>query len=1449
MANDNGRQDYRIVLDNSALNISATEARNILHNIGSTATKESATMDNALLKVGKTLGVVFAAGQLKAFASQVVSLRSEIQSLEISFQTLAGKTKGDALFQSLREFAVKTPMMLKDLAQGAQTMLAFNIEAEKVMPILQAIGDVSMGDAQKFNSLTLAFSQMSATGKLMGQDLLQMINAGFNPLAVISEKTGKSIGELKEQMEGGKISVQMVTDAFIAATSEGGKFNGMLEKQSQGLQGAISNLQGAIDDMMNEIGTATEGATVSAIHAVTELVKNYEHVGRVLAGIIATYGVYRAALIAVTAASGWATAAEAIHYNWLLLVEKAQKMLNATMLANPYVLVATLIAGVVAAMVSMKTEAERLKEAEEDYEAQKQKVIEKEQQHKQEIEQLCSIAADEAVATDTRRDALFQLEKKYPDIFAKYDTEYEKLSNIKKIKEEIAELDGKKSITKTRNELENVDQRIKALEAKKATLREEWEDANGSGTKMRKKTVGGLTRDEEIELKMLMGKRRELSEKARKDDVDAYFVNLTGVSNEDLSRMIATRKTLLAKIAMEEQNGKSNINGRIAGEGATLNGVYSKEELQAQLQALQRQQNYRDADTKSGAQWLAEKRKTYESALAAYNNYVNGVTSKGVKQEDFAKEAARLKAEMETAKKEYEKIKPATDNDSKSAAKKAEEQRKKDNNITVENAKRLRAIEEAKEAEIRVTRDAMLQVEQEKLNLQKDSVDKQLAQIEIDKKRMEYAIADREAELLKKYRDIKEKQWENENPNAKDKGIAFDPTSITAEDMKAAAKAPNMGWLAEALNAITASRKIMTETAQKRERDAMDSMLAEILTYEQQRLKITEEYTRKRNDLYAKDKDGNIKTDANGNKVFRKGASQGNIDELDRRRDEALKGIDELFASREASYEGWCNSIANLSIANLEQVLKRAKLALTELEADPNANPQQLAVARAKVNTAQKKLNSAKSDESLNPGKRTIKEWQDLYKTLNDVKKSFDEIGDAVGGVVGDIISAAGDIATSTLSMINGMVQLAQWSTISTKMTAEGVSAAIQTVEKASVILTIISAAMQIAMQIINLFNDDDKKQKEIEHLQDRIDTLQWELDHAEIGRIQSEYGSSFDLVRNSIAATRQELIASNAATNSWWQNFRLRFTSASRNADLLKGSIEKIADAYSNMKYTADKALGSTKYDEARAQLENIAQQQILITEQISSEKSKKKTDWGQIEQWQQQIEELGQQAVAIINELTEGIIGNTASDLAQELSDAFFEAFENGENYAEAWGVKVKEIVGDIMKRMLVQKVLEERLGEVFDKYKAIWFRNGTFQGFDAVTNSMAQFGADLNAVGNEWITIWEAMPDHLKNMFVKSEDTSREASQKGIAQASQDSVDELNGRTTAIQGHTYSIAENFKMMIDISNRILNAVINIESETKGLGERMSKIEGYTKDTKDGIDELVTKGVKIKDY
>lgn len=1432
---DNGRLNVAVGLDNSRLRSDATESQNILRSISRSAEQEGARMENALLKVGTVIGTAFALNKLKDFSAQVVKIRGEIQSLEISFRTLAGEAQGDKLFQGIREFAVKTPMMMKDLAAGAQTMLAFNIEAEKIMPLLQAIGDISMGDAAKFNSLSLAFSQMSATGKLMGQDLLQMINAGFNPLSVIAQKTGKTIGELKEQMEAGKITTEMVTEAFMAATAEGGKFHNMLEQQSHGIQGSISNLQGAIDDMMNEIGTATEGTMVSVINAATSLAKNYEQVGRVLVGLIATYGTYKAALIAVTACKGWATAAEALHYNWLLLVEKAQKMLNATMLANPYVLVATLIAGVVAAMVSMKTEAEKLKEKEEEYEEQKRKVIEAEQKHKEEIEKLCSVAEDEAVSTDLRREALHKLEQKYPDIFAKYKTETDMLENIKRIKQEIAELDGKKSVTNPKNELASVNKRIAELEAKAKTERTEYVEANASGTKMTAKKTGGLTADEKRELEVLKRKRSTLQGQSKKADADAYFANLTGISNDELSRQIKVRQNLLAKMDMGG-NTRGTITGNIPHAG-----TYTREELQAQLQQLQRQQSYRDAESKSGAQWVADKKKAYQDALKAYNDYVNGITSKGVKEEDFKRKSEELKAEMEAAKKAYDKVKPTTDNERSKAARDAKRKQEEENRTAVQIAERKQRIEKYTDAVTRAQKEAEFEIEQNEINLLEDGVEKELRQIDFNYRRLIFENEKRAAEMVEALRDKKALEWENANPTAKKNRQTFDRSTVTSDDLSPEQK-----------KQLEEYARIAGEIRTKGERDALRQMLDDVMTYEQSRLKIAEEYTKKRNALYETeeyvDTDGKtksrIKTDANGKGVLRSGVTQGNLDELKRQEEEAIKAVDEQFAAREVDYQAWCNAIGELTLKQLEDLLAKAKAELETLQKN-GASGAELATARAKVNKLDGAVKQANAKDKLAPKKRTIKEWQDLYSTLNDCAGAFDEIGEAVGGTTGEILKAAGQIATSTLSMINGIVTLANSSGTAMQGTAAAASTAIQTVEKASVILTVISAALQIATAIANLFNDDEAKQEEIERLQDRIDQLQWELDNADIMRLNSQYGSSVERVRKSMLETRIEMINLAAATGDWWTMMIACYGKLSNNTAVLQKTVKALADQYEKMAYTADKALGDARYDDYYSQLQNISQQQILIQEQIENEKSKKKTDNGKIAEWEQKIEELGQQAVAIINDMLEDIIGGSAVQISEQLSDAFFDAFANGEDAAEAWGDKVKEIASDIVKRMLVQKMLEPEIGKIFDKYKAQWFKDGKFVGAEEVKNSMGSFMADLMETQSVMTQIWDAIPEELKQFL--SGDAEREGVQKGIAAASQDSVDELNARATTIQSHTYSISENTKLLVANTTAILSSVTAIEAHTEAMSSRLESVERNVKVMRDTLDDFNTQGMKLK--
>jgi len=222
---------------------------------------------DAAMKYGKILGV---AGTVAGgFA---IKTAADLQSLSTNFETLTGSAeKGRKVFTDLKKMGATTPFEIGDLAKATQTMLAFGISVDKTQGYLQMLGDISMGNKDKLRGLALAFSQVQSTGRLMGQDLLQMINQGFNPLTIISQKTGRSMKDLKKDMEDGKITVEMVTDAFKTATSEGGLFYKGMEQGSKTLSGTFSTLMDNIKLMsaglagLADDGTIVEGSLLDLV--------------------------------------------------------------------------------------------------------------------------------------------------------------------------------------------------------------------------------------------------------------------------------------------------------------------------------------------------------------------------------------------------------------------------------------------------------------------------------------------------------------------------------------------------------------------------------------------------------------------------------------------------------------------------------------------------------------------------------------------------------------------------------------------------------------------------------------------------------------------------------------------------------------------------------------------------------------------------------------------------------------------------------------------------------------------------------------------------------------------------------------------------------------------------------------------------------------------------------
>lgn len=224
---------------------------------------------NNILAAAST--AVRAASRIGTTIGETMQASLDRQQLQVSFDVLTGsKAAGGKLTQELVDLQ-KNTILGQEVFKNAQTMLGFGFKDTEVVENLRMLGDVSMGDAEKLNSLTLAFSQIRSAGKLQGQDLLQLINAGFNPLEAMSERTGKSIADLKDEMSKGNITFEMVQQAFQDATSEGGKFNNMLGTIAKTDAGMKAQLGGAFEELKIKVGDAFAPLTHLGLEWATKL--------------------------------------------------------------------------------------------------------------------------------------------------------------------------------------------------------------------------------------------------------------------------------------------------------------------------------------------------------------------------------------------------------------------------------------------------------------------------------------------------------------------------------------------------------------------------------------------------------------------------------------------------------------------------------------------------------------------------------------------------------------------------------------------------------------------------------------------------------------------------------------------------------------------------------------------------------------------------------------------------------------------------------------------------------------------------------------------------------------------------------------------------------------------------------------------------------------------------
>lgn len=477
----------------------------------------------------------------------------------------------------------------------------------------------------------------------------------------------------------------------------------------------------------------------------------------------------------------------------------------------------------------------------------------------------------------------------------------------------------------------------------------------------------------------------------------------------------------------------------------------------------------------------------------------------------------------------------------------------------------------------------------------------------------------------------------------------------------------------------------------KQVKDYFDSIAKEYQGYVDKRASIEEKF--------AKDRD-----------VLKKGgASKATIKELDYQKQEALEQWDLLFAQRERTFRVWADQIAKLGVDQLRTMLIEAQAELTKLEINASLgkfgkiDEDEIVKYRAMIIKLREELEkSQKNETKTNTGE---KDWQDLYKTLNEVDRSFQEIGDTIGGTVSEIIKAAGTVTSSTLQMVNSIVNLANWSVTATKMATDGATKTMIAVEKASVILTAISAGLKIVTGITGLFKRTDymaEYRKEVAKLNDELKKVK------ENARIDSgEYDTIFGTdewtnAKNNIDAARDALMRYNETLDLISHRPVLENASdlVKKLSDIGNLRFDDLNESIANMQVQIRHStwFRSAKY----ASLKDAAPELFdkdgsvnmdALAEFVNSDMFKKLSEENQ-RYLQQMLDNWSayEEAMDSVKNYLTGIFG----DLGNTMMEALVDAFENGTDAAK----KFTDSVSDMLEKLATNMIYSLTLGDIFEK-----------------------------------------------------------------------------------------------------------------------------------------------------
>lgn len=645
----------------------------------------------------KVLGVIGGVTALKNFATELVNVRGQFQQLEIAFSTmLKSKEKANKLMLELVDIAAKTPFDLQGVASSAKQMIAYGSSAENVGDELVMLGNVAAGVGSQLSEIAYLYGTLRTQGRAYAVDIRQFAGRGIP----IYEELAKVLGVTKDEVSGlvkeGKVGFKEVEQAFKNMTSESGIYYNLMQEQSKSLTGQLSNLGDAWDTMLNEIGKDTQGIASAGISGLKGLIENYETIGKILIGLIATYGTYKTALIVVRIAQDTLTA----RMELAILVTKAQmiaqKALNTVMKANPYVLVSTVLAGLVATMWAFHDSTTASEKAQQKFNEEQKNFANQEEERKKKIEELIRVIQDETETEFSKIKAYEELQRYSPALSSAYTREQLAVLNLAEANKELNKERDKNSYENILKNIQQWEEKIKSLnaslknagqgapliasqiESAKANLNK-WKSALSEYNRLKKETEEN---SKPVEVKLMEAR-------SNREQIIREYNIARQILQEEQEKI---KNFPFATIPIDVQIRFNNAQAALKGIDGTISGLESQ----------------REASEKTYQQAYKEAKAVYEAKLKAVEDAKKGT------------ESAYKKAveELEAAEKSYKSLGGVTGDTlakQENNAKKDAERQKKEQQQVAEELLQLRRTNQ-----------------QEEINLMEEGSEKKRRQIELD---------------------------------------------------------------------------------------------------------------------------------------------------------------------------------------------------------------------------------------------------------------------------------------------------------------------------------------------------------------------------------------------------------------------------------------------------------------------------------------------------------------------------------------------------------------------------------------------------------------------------------------------------------------------------------------------------------------------------------------------